>query len=65
MICDFRTEFEAEQSPGRRPDGPTFLSLPISGGDVPMAALYQAVEKGDFSELDGKHLVRANRLFVR
>ena len=65
VICDFRTEFEAEQSPGRRPHGPTFLRLPISGGDVPMAALYQAVEKGDFSELDGKHLVRANRLFVR
>jgi protein-tyrosine phosphatase len=65
VVCDFRSEFEAEQSPGRRPNGPTLLSLPIAGGDVPMAALYQAVENGDFSELDGEHLIRANRMFVR
>ncbi len=65
VICDLRTSFEVEQSPGRRPDGPTLLELPVSGGDVPMAALYQAVGNGDFSELDGEHLVRANRLFVR
>ena len=65
VICDFRTAFEVEQSPGRRPDGPALLNLPISGGDVPMVALYQAVGNGDFSELDGEHLVRANRLFVR
>jgi len=65
VICDFRTEFEAEQSPSRPVDGAETLSLPIAGGDMPMDALYQAVEKGDFSGLDGQHLVRANRQFVR
>jgi len=65
VICDFRSEFEVEQSPSRRPDGATLLNLPIAGGDMPMDALYQAVEKGDFSGLDSQHLVRANRQFVR
>ena len=65
VICDFRTEFETGQSSSRQPDGPAFLRLPIAGGDVPMAALYQAIEQGDFSGLDGEHLVRANRQFVR
>ena len=65
VICDFRSEFEAEQSPGRRPDGATLLPLPIAGGDMPMDALYQAIGSGDFSGLDEQHLVRANRNFVK
>jgi len=65
VICDFRSEFEVEQSPSRPAAGAESLSLPIAGGDMPMDDLYQAVEKGDFSGLDGQHLVRANQQFVR
>lgn len=65
VICDFRTGFEAEQSPSRSPDGVELLNLPVPGGELPMNDLYQAVGRGDFSSLDGQHLVRANRLFVR
>ena len=65
LICDLRVDFEIERAPDRLPDGAARLSLPIRGGEMPEADLYNAVDNGDFSRLDPDFLLHSYRLFVR
>jgi protein-tyrosine phosphatase len=65
LVCDLRVDFELQRSPDRLPKGIARLSLPIRGGEMPEADLYDAVDNGDFSRLDPDFLIHSYRLFVR
>ena len=65
LVCDLRVDFELERSPDRLPGGAVWHGLPVRGGEMPEADLYDAVDNGNFSGLDVDYLVQGNRLFVR
>lgn len=65
LVCDLRVDFELERSPDRLPKGVARLSLPIRGGEMPEADLYDTVDNGDFSRLDPDFLLHSYRMFVR
>jgi protein-tyrosine phosphatase len=65
LVCDLRSDFEVKRAPDRLPAGVSRLSLPVRGGEIPDEILYDAVDNGDFSGLDGDFLLRGNRMFVR
>jgi protein-tyrosine phosphatase len=65
LVCDLRVDFEVERAPDRLPEGAARLSLPIRGGEMPEAELYDTVDNGDFSRLDPDFLIHSYRLFVR
>ena len=65
LVCDLRVDFEVNRAPDRLPEGVSRLSLPIRGGEMPDADLYNTVDNGDLSRLDSDFLLRGNRMFVR
>ena len=65
LVCDLRVNFEVERAPDLLPAGSARLNLPIRGGEMPDAELYETVDNGDFSRLDTDFLLHGNRMFVR
>ncbi|UCG23711.1 MAG: tyrosine-protein phosphatase [Chloroflexota bacterium] len=65
LVCDLRVDFEVKRSPDRLPKGVARLNLPIRGGEMPEAILYESVDNGDLSRLDPDFLIHSYRMFVR
>jgi protein-tyrosine phosphatase len=65
LVCDLRVDFEVERAPDLLPQGAARQSLPIRGGEMPDAELYDTVDNGDFARLDADFLLHGNRMFVR
>jgi protein-tyrosine phosphatase len=65
LVCDLRIDYEVAHSPDRLPGQTRWLGLPVRGGEMPMATLYEAVNSGDLAKIDSDFLLQGNRLFVR
>ena len=65
LVNDLRIDYEVAQLPDRVPGEAAWLGLPVRGGEMPMASLYDAVNNGDLSKIDTDFLLKGNRIFVR